>query len=160
MAILQHNRSDQPTPSTTLARAPAEGMLPLSQAINRLFQDSFLFPSVFGGPDGYAGAVGTNLWETGDGFVVQAAMPGMRPDSIAATVERDVLTITGEPALRAPRDARILCQSFGGQSEYRIQLPTEVESGQAEATYEAGVLTVRLPKAAHAQAHTIKVVAK
>jgi len=160
MPIMQRNRSDQSAPATTLARRPEEGMVPLSQAIDRLFRDSFLLPSVFGSLAGVDGTAGTNLWETGDSYLIQVAMPGMRADSIQATVERDMLTVKGQSALQAPEHATAVWQSFGGEVEHRIQLPAEAESGQAEATYEAGVLTIRLPKAAHAQAHTIKVTAK
>ena len=91
---------------------------------------------------------------------MQVALPGMKADTIAATVEQDVLTVTAEPGLATPENARPLWQSLGGKPEFRIQLPAEVESGAAEASYEAGVLTVRLPKAAHIRPHTIKVVAK
>ena len=159
MALLQHNRSAQSGSSSTPARRPDEGMVPLGQVMQRLFQDSFLLPSVFDSFGG-AGAAGSNLWETGDSYTLQVAMPGMKPEAIQATVERDVLIIKAEPALQAPEQARAIWQSLGGETEYRIQLPGEVEPGQAEATYEWGILTVRLPKAAHAQAHTIKVAAK
>lgn len=160
MALLQRNRSNQANSSTALANRPQEGMVPLSQVMQRLFQDSVLLPSVFDSLSGGAGTAGTNVWETGDSYTIQIALPGMRPDSIQATVEQDTLTVRGESALQAPEQATAIWQSFGGEAEYRIQLPGEVESGQAEATYEGGVLTVRLPKAAHAQAHTISVKAK
>jgi HSP20 family protein len=151
MALITRKRADPP--ATT-------GMVPLSQAINRLFQDSFLPSSFFEGFGGIAGAAGTNLWETGDSYLIQVAMPGVKPDSITATVEQGVLSVKAESALQAPENARPIWESFGGQTEYRVEVPGEVESGQAEATYEAGVLTVRLPKAAPARTHTIKVTAK
>lgn len=160
MALLQRNRSNQLAPSTAVAPRPNEGMMPLGQAINRLFQDSFLLPSVFDSFGGVVGTTASNLWETGDCYWIQVAMPGMKPDSIVPIVEQDVLTVKGESALQAPENATPVWQFLGGDAEYRFELPGEVESGQAEATYESGVLTVRLPKAAHAQAHTIKVTAK
>jgi HSP20 family protein len=157
MALMQRNRSEQ---SSGLANRPQEGAVPLSQVMQRLFQDSVLFPSVFDGFGGAAGTAGTNLWESGDSYTIQIALPGMQADSIQATVEQDMLTVRGESALQAPEQARPVWQTFGGEAAYRIQLPGEVESGQAEASYEQGILTVRLPKAARAQARTIKVTAK
>lgn len=142
---------------TVLSRRPEDSYVPLSQAVNRLLQDSFLLPSFFEGYGGVAGPAGTNLYETGDSYVVQAAMPGMRADSLRCSIEQNVLTVEGEPALRVPEQAAVVWQSFGGQAAYRVQLPTGVEAGSAEATYEAGVLTIRLPKAQHARTHTIKV---
>ena len=157
MAVMQRPRSEQ---SSGLANRQQEGAVPLNQVMQRLFQDSVLFPSVFDGFGSAAGGGGTNLWESGDSYTIQLALPGMQADSIQATVEQDVLTVRGESALPAPEQATALWQSFGGEAAYRIQLPGEVESGQAEASYEYGILTVRLPKAARAQARTIKVTAK
>lgn len=41
-----------------------------------------------------------------------------------------------------------------------MTLPGEVEPDQAQATYEHGILTITLPKAAHARARSIEVEAK
>jgi HSP20 family protein len=143
--------------TTGMARRPEESYMPLSQAMSRLLQDSFLFPSAF---EGASPTTGSNLWETGDSFIVQIALPGMKTESIECSVEQHLLTVKGETALPIPDQARPVWQSFGGQSDFRVQIPGDVEAGAAEATYEAGVLTIRLPKVQHARAHTINVKAK
>ena len=153
MALSQRN-------GTGLSRSSEGGFMPLSQAMQRLVQDSFLLPSFFEQWGGASSTVGTNLWEAGDSYLVQVAMPGMRPDSIQCTVEQGLLSVKGEPALSAPEGATPLWQSFGGPAEYHIQVPGEVDSGAAAANYDAGVLTIRLPKAQHARARTIAVTAK
>jgi HSP20 family protein len=84
----------------------------------------------------------------------------MKTESIECSVEQHLLTVKGETALPIPDQARPVWQSFGGQSDFRVQIPGDVEAGAAEATYEAGVLTIRLPKVQHARAHTINVKAK
>ena len=139
----------------TLARRPADTFVPLRQAVDRLFQDSFPLPS----PLTYyrGGAAGTNLYQTEDGFVVQIALPGAKADSINLSVEKDVVTVSAEAAVQAPEKATTVWQSFGGQRDLKIQLPAEVDSGAVTASYEAGVLTVQLPKAAHMRPRTIKV---
>jgi HSP20 family protein len=149
------------------AYRPGSAFVPLRQAMDRLFQDSFLAPSLFHNsdfwPSGWSSPSaisGTNLWETNEGYVLQIAMPGMKADSIECNVEQNVLTCKGQPSVQAPANATALWQSFGGQAGYRIQLPAEVESGQAQATYQDGVLTISLPKAVHARTHAIKVTAK
>lgn len=152
MAVYTRNGS-------TLARRADNGFVPLWQAMDRLLQDGQWLNAPFAGFRTAFGAAGTNLWETAEGYVVQVALPGMKTDSIVATVEQDVLTVSAEPGLATPENAKAIWQSLGGKAEFRIQLPAEVESGEAEATYEAGVLTVRLPKAAHNRPRTIKVVA-
>jgi HSP20 family protein len=153
MAIVMRNGNG-------LSRQAGEGFLPLSQVMNRLLQDSFLVPSGLGNFGPFGGASGTNLWETNDGFVVQVALPGVPADAVQLTVEQNVLTIKGEPAVKAPENAKPIWQSLGGQTEFRLQIPGEVDSAGAEASYDAGVLTVRLPKAQHVRARTIQVTAK
>ena len=139
----------------TLARRPADNFVPLRQAVDRLFQESFLLPSPLTFYRG--GAAGTNLYQTEDGFVVQIGLPGAKADSINLSVEKDVVTVTSETAVQAPEKATTVWQSFGGQRELKIQLPAEVEAGEVTASYDAGVLTVQLPKAAHMRPRTIKV---
>jgi len=143
-----------------IMRRPEEGYVPLHQAMQRLFQDSVLLPSLLEGAAGGGGTAGTNLWETKDGYLVQLLLPGMRPESIQVSVEQGVLSASGEPAWQAPEDARPIWQSFGGQTGYRVQVPAEVDSATAEADYTHGVLTIRLPKAQHARPQTIKVTAR
>jgi HSP20 family protein len=157
--------ADYKRTGTELARRGDEAFLPMRQVMDRLFQESFLLPSFFNalGSSGWGGQMptaGTNLWETNDSYIIQVAMPGMKPDSISCTVEQNVLTCSGESRLAAPEKANALWQSFGDQVNYRIQLPGEVNSGEAQASYVDGVLTITMPKAAHARTKSIKVVAK
>jgi len=142
-----------------LAQRPAP-FVPWHQAIDRLFQDSFLTPSLVAGARSRIASTGTNLWETDEAYIAQLALPGLKQESITVTYEENVLTVKAESAVAAPAEGKAIWQSFGGPVEYRVQLPAEIESAQAEAGYDAGVLTVRLPKATHARPHTIKVTAK
>jgi HSP20 family protein len=148
----------------SLVNRPDDAYLPLRQVMDRLFSESFLDPSFFSDAatsgSRWTTAVGTNLWETPEGYVLQVAMPGMKADSINATIEQNVLTLKAESAVTAPEKSSSIWQSLGGGANYRIQLPGEVESSQVQATYEAGVLTLNLPKHARVRAQTIKVVAK
>ncbi len=142
-----------------LGRRPVS-FVPWHQAIDRLFQDSVLTPSLVTGARSRIASTGTNLWETDDAYVAQVALPGLKQESITVTFEENVLTVKAESAVAPPDGAKAVWQSFGGPVEYRVQLPAEIESAQAEAGYNAGVLTVRLPKSTHARPHTIKVTAK
>jgi HSP20 family protein len=153
---MAQNRSN----NQSLAVRPEGSFMPLRQAMDRLFQESFLRPFWFDDFGWPTGQTGTNLWETNDNYIVQLAMPGMKPGSINCSVEQNVLTCSGESALQPPQGANPIWQSVGGNAQYRIQLPAEVESSKAEATYENGVLTITLPKAAHARSHPIKITAK
>jgi HSP20 family protein len=148
----------------TIVTRGDDAYLPLRQVMDRLFQESVLLPSFFNeavsAGSRWTPAAGTNMWETAEGFILQIALPGMKPDSINCTIEQNVLTLKAESAVPTPEKANALWQSFGSAANYRIQLPGEVESSQVEATYEGGILTLNLPKLARARSQTIKVVAK
>lgn len=153
-------RKTQDRSNRTLARWHEGRYVPLSQVIDRLFEESFLLPSLFDGFGTVAGPSGTNLWETSQSYIAQLAMPGVNPSSIACEVKDNVLSCRAESAIEAPADARLVWEGLDGTIDYRIVLPGEVDPGTAEASYEHGVLTVTVPKAAHVRAHPIKVVAR
>src|SRR5579884_1121796 len=90
---------------TALMRRPEDAFVPLRQVMDRLFQESFLLPSLFDGFGPSAIPTGTNLWETNDSYVLQMAMPGVKPDSISCTVEQNVLICKAESAIKAPENA-------------------------------------------------------
>jgi HSP20 family protein len=133
--------------------------VPISQVMDQLFRDSFLLPYAFGGSSdtGFSAPTGTNLWENADGYVVQAAMPGVDPASINVVVDRGVLTIQGEQAITAPEGAKALWNGLRGQTRYRLTLPAHVDADQAQAKYEQGIISITLPKAASAKTKSIKV---
>lgn len=147
---------------SSIQRVQPGGFLPLSQAVDQLFRESFLFPRGWneGYGSGFAAPLGSNLWESNDHYTAQFAMPGVKPDSIAVTVDHGVLIVQGEPAVAAPEGAKALWQGLTGQTQYRVSLPAQVDADQAQANYEHGILTISLPKAAAARTRTIKVNAR
>ena len=82
--------------------------------------------------------------DTGDALVLNAELPGLKPDEVKVECEGDVLTIRGEKQQQEERgDIRTeRYVSFFRQ----IQLPDEVDTEGAQASYDHGVLTLRFPK--------------
>ena len=103
-----------------------------------------------------------DLYETDDEVVVKASLPGVQPDETEISVTGRFLTIKGE---RREEDAEERPNYFRQERRYGafqrvLKLPVRVDSEQADATLDEGVLTVRLPKAADSRAKTIPVKAK
>ena len=89
-----------------------------------------------------------NLYETSEGYVLTAELPGLRVEDIEITVERDRLTLRGERRIEHPADASVhRLERSGGAFRRTVQLPVEVDGEKVEATYRNGVLSVRIPKA-------------
>ena len=135
---------------------PFNEMVSLREAMNTLFEDSFI-PRV-----GLTGrGVASNLYETADGFVLQLPMPGGNPEDVEITTQQDTLNIKWATYVRVPEGATTHWSGFASnQYQQSFTLPAAINADQAEATYENGVLTLTLPKAEYARAHTVKVFAK
>lgn len=161
MAVLQRNQQGNTGAGLARQGQGGGGAVPLSQAMDRLFRESFLMPSMlgsfFGDEAAWGSQAGSNLYETADGYTLQLVLPGAKADSIACTIEQGVLTVRAESAVQSPEQSRAVWQTFGGAPEYRIALPEATEAGDAQADYRDGILTIRLPKPAHAKPQTIKV---
>lgn len=100
-----------------------------------------------------------NLWEDEDNFYIEAELPGLKNEDIDVSVtEGDQLTISGSRTPIAPNGGSWLRQECGyGRFSRTITLPAEVDANAVEAKYEAGVLTLTLPKMEQAKPKKIVV---
>jgi HSP20 family protein len=141
---------------------PASGVMPLRDAMDRLFQDAFTRPGMW--DRSLAGAarwsLPSSLYETKDGYVFHAALPGVRADKLEITAQQNVLVLKGSYVWELPQDARSIWANLpAGEFSYEFSFPGEFDPSGVSADYHDGILTLTLPKAAHAKAHTIKVTA-
>jgi hypothetical protein len=68
----------------------------LREAMDRLFEDSFIGLSNWAPLSGIEGSLAVDVYETKDDIVVKASLPGVNPDDIDINVQGDLLTIRGE----------------------------------------------------------------
>jgi len=136
---------------------PFNDLISLREAMDRLFEESFVRPR------GVAVTNGTltlplEVYQTEDEVVVKAPVPGVRPEDIDVNVLGDTLTIKGEiKEEKAEKASHHLREWRNGVFARTITLPAPVNADQAQATFERGVLTLRLPKAQSARPRQIKV---
>lgn len=100
-----------------------------------------------------------NVWEDDDNLYVEAELPGLSADAIdVAVAEGDQLTIAGErKPCRPDAGVRVRQECGYGRFTRTVTLPTMVDPDSVEARYEAGVLTLTLPKSAAARPKRIEV---
>jgi HSP20 family protein len=99
-----------------------------------------------------------DAYRDGEQFVVHFDLPGVDPSSVDLNVERNVLTVKAE---RVP--------SYGEQVELQVAerprgvfsrqlfLGDTLDADRIEATYDAGVLTLRIPIAEKAKPRKIEI---
>jgi len=137
-------------------------MTSLREAMDRLFEQSFMQPGWLGAWMGPSDMLPVDVYETDDKLVVKAAVPGVKPEEIEVTVTGDLLTIKGEfRAEEKTENASYLRQErrYGSFSR-QIGLPAGVNTDKVQASFENGVLTLEMPKVEEAKVKTVKVVAK
>ncbi|HEX7737897.1 MAG TPA: Hsp20/alpha crystallin family protein [Ktedonobacteraceae bacterium] len=136
---------------------PFNEVVSLREAMDRLFEDSFI-PRSLGT---VARGAQSNLYETAEGFTLQIPMPGVNPDDVEITAQQDTLTFKWATSVNVPENATTHWSGFASsQHQQSFTLPTPINAERIEANYENGILTLNLPKAEHAKARTVKVVAK
>lgn len=99
-----------------------------------------------------------NAWEEDAAFVVQAEVPGMEMPNLDISLKGDQLSLRGRMDSGGPDDAAWhRRERTTGEFERVITLPVQTSEEAVEATLEAGVLTIRLPKAAKVLPRKIEV---
>ncbi len=137
---------------------PFNDGLSLRNAIDRLFEDSLVRPAWgFASPN--AANLAIDMYETKDAVVVKAALPGVKPDEVQVTMTGDTLTIRGETKEENEvKEADFIRKErrYGSFSR-SITLPSGLKADKAEATFENGVLMLKIPKSEESKPKSIKV---
>lgn len=85
-------------------------------------------------------------------------IPGVVPESIDVTVERNWLTITGERVIHRQEDDQVfLNERKSGEFKRQINIGNSLDVDNMEADYQDGVLTLRVPVAEKAMPKKINV---
>ena len=99
-----------------------------------------------------------NLTDAGSTINVTAEVPGLTEKDIKVSVNQDVLTLSGERQVEAPKDYSIHRQERPSVKFSRsFSLPCRVNPERATATVKNGILTITLEKAADAMPRQISV---
>lgn len=143
---------------------PAREMLSLREAMDRLFEESFLRPGSLGVSDSASAMLPMDLYETENDVVVKAAIPGVKPEDIEVTVTGDLLSIKGE--FRTESEQKDEKRNYHRQERRygsfcrQVTLPAGVNADACAADFENGVLTLTLPKVEEAKVKKVQIKSK
>jgi HSP20 family protein len=139
-------------------------MLPsLREAVDRLFDESFFRPDewlTLGIDRKFPPAL--DAYATKDTFVVQASLPGVKPDAVETTIDGDTLTIKGSYEEKDEKEEAgyVLRELSRGEFRRSLLLPTGLKKDAVDAVFEHGILTLRFPKVEEAKPRRITVTAR
>lgn len=138
---------------------PADEAMPMREAVRQLLTGRPESPFDLA-PSAVASVfVPIDVLDAGPEIVVRANMPGLIAEDISVTYLDNTLTIKAEAKeeleykgatyLRRERRAANLVRS--------VSLPVALDTDKAEAEFENGVLTLRIPKSEKIRPKTIKI---
>jgi len=138
---------------------PFGEMVTLRQAMDRLFEDSFVSPLTLRTFEGEANAPALDVHQTADEIVVTAALPGLKAEDVDITITGQTLSIRGEFKAHeeVTRDQYLYRERRFGTFHRQLQLPVRVQGDAATATFEDGVLRLSIPKAEEVKPRQIQV---
>ena len=145
---------------------PFREMMTLRDAMGRLFDESMVRPGIaVGWPFGSREEMpvpAIDMYQTDSDVVVKATLPGLKPEEVEITVVGNTLEIKGETKEESEDkqgDYYYRERSYGSFQRC-LTLPVEIKSDEVEATFENGLLVLKMPKAEQVKAKQIKIQAK
>jgi HSP20 family protein len=100
-----------------------------------------------------------NVYDDSENVVVSAELPGMTKDKISITFADNALTISGklDPCIENQKMSVIRQERSKGNFEKVVHLPSKIMTDKIDASFNNGILSIKLPKAEEAKPKTITV---
>ena len=100
-----------------------------------------------------------DLKENKNALIVKAELPGLEAKDVELTITEDILTIRGEKKEEKEEkdEHHFFVESYCGSFERKIKLPMLVKTDKIDATFDKGILTIKLPKSEEAKKKEIKI---
>jgi HSP20 family protein len=145
----------------TLTRRPSpfSELVTLRQAMDRLFDDTVFRPLTAYTNHADFARLPLDVRTTSDALYLEAALPGFAPEDVDITVENGTLTIRAEDRSERTEEQTgwVVREISRGSVMRTVTLPTGLEADKAEATFEHGVLKLRVPKAEQVKPRQIRI---
>src|SRR5919198_2196303 len=138
--------------------SPLSDVVSLREAMDRLFEDSFIRPGARW-IDGAQIGVPVDLWETKDAYHLRADLPGVTPDGIEINATADTVQISGElkPATDVTDEGWLRQERRYGKFTRAFTLLVQIDPNKVDAKFTNGVLELALPKAESTKPRAIKI---
>ena len=137
---------------------PARELDTLQGEVNRLF-DTFFGNGRMGEPRARRWMPAMDLVETEDALVLKADLPGLERDDVAIEVKDNVLTVSGERKAEHSEkaDGYFRMERAFGSFSRSLALPEGIDAERVAATFDKGVLEVRIPKPEERRPHRVEI---
>jgi HSP20 family protein len=101
-------------------------------------------------------ALPVDVYRSGDAFIIEVDVPGMEPESLDLTVERNMLSIAGDRPPRHDADV-VLCERPHARFSRQLYLGENLDTDRVQADYKNGVLTITIPVSEKARGRRVEI---
>lgn len=125
--------------------------------VDRLAQQLFNGGGAAAGTMARPSVMPMDAWREGDTFIIEFDLPGVRAESIDMDVERNVVTVRAERPVHDQDREMLAAERARGVFSRQLVLGDNLDTERIQASYDAGVLTLRVPVAEKAKPRKISV---
>lgn len=87
-----------------------------------------------------------NIYQNGDGYVLEAEMPGVSKEGLEVTLEDNELTIVGRRNFERLGGESLVCECPRANFRRVFELDPAIDTAKISAKMDQGILTLALPK--------------
>ena len=103
------------------------------------------------------GVLPVDILEREGALVVRAAIPGIDPNELELTIEKNVLTIKGAVAYPTTENERVYRREVSqGAFSRSLRLPDGLDESKFDAQFANGVVTITLPRLPEEKPRSLK----
>ena len=138
---------------------PVRELNTIQNEMNRLFSSFFDAPAGGNGGTMRRWVPAMDLVETEDHFLLKADLPGLEASDVNIEVEDGVLTVSGERKVEheSKGEGYVRIERSSGSFRRSLTLPEGVELEQIAASFDKGVLEIRIPKPAERKPRKVQI---
>ena len=138
---------------------PARELHTIQSEMNRLFNAFFDEPAQGNGGGVRRWVPAMDLVESDDHFVLKADLPGLADGDVKIEVADNVLTVSGERRFEheGHKDGWYRIERGSGAFSRTLTLPDGVDEEAIAASFDKGVLEVRIPKPAERKPRRVEI---
>lgn len=139
--------------------SPIRDIMRLQHEIDDLFGDFMPARTEDGDTRNAVWSPRADFAETEDAYLVQFDVPGMKREDIEINFHDGTLTVSGERTFESNQEQKnfVRIERHQGRFFRSFAVPKAIDTDAIQATYENGVLLVRLPKAEESKPRRISV---
>lgn len=131
----------------------------IQNEVNRLFNSFFDTPVSASQGQARRWFPAMDLTEVDDHYVLRADLPGLSEEEVKIELEDNILTISGERKSEHEegREGYYRVERASGSFARSLTLPEGIDPAAIEASFDRGVLEVRIPKPAERKPHRVSI---